>query len=88
MAETTKKTTTPKKPATKTVSAKTTAPAAIATKTAPAKKKAVKSKIVVMISHEEIATLAHRFWAERGGYHGHHEEDWLRAEQELLGKAS
>jgi len=40
------------------------------------------------VSHEEIAKLAHRYWAERGGQHGHHEEDWLRAERELLGKAS
>jgi hypothetical protein len=39
-------------------------------------------------SHEQIAKLAHRYWAERGHQHGHHEEDWLRAEQELRGKAS
>lgn len=41
------------------------------------------------VSHEEIARLAHRYWAERGRQHGHHEEDWFRAERELLvGKAS
>jgi Protein of unknown function (DUF2934) len=40
------------------------------------------------ISHEEIARLAHRYWAERGRQHGHHEEDWFRAERELLDKAS
>lgn len=40
------------------------------------------------ISREEIARLAHRYWAERGHQHGHHVEDWLRAERELLGKAS
>lgn len=40
------------------------------------------------ISHEQIAMLAHRYGAERGHQHGHHEEDWLRAEQELRGKAS
>jgi hypothetical protein len=39
-------------------------------------------------SHEQVAQLAHRFWAERGHRHGHHVEDWLRAEQELRGKAS
>ncbi|HLY41614.1 MAG TPA: DUF2934 domain-containing protein [Terracidiphilus sp.] len=39
-------------------------------------------------SHEEIARLAHRLWAERGRQHGHDAEDWLRAEQQLLGKAS
>ena len=42
----------------------------------------------ISISHEQIAQLAHRFWAERGHRHGLHEEDWLRAEQELRGKAS
>jgi hypothetical protein len=40
------------------------------------------------VSHEEIARLAHKFWAERGRQHGHDAEDWLRAEQELRGKAS
>ncbi|MGA2207769.1 MAG: DUF2934 domain-containing protein [Terracidiphilus sp.] len=40
------------------------------------------------IHHEEIAQLAHRFWTERGRRHGHHEEDWLRAERELSAKAS
>jgi hypothetical protein len=39
-------------------------------------------------SHEEIARLAHRYWAERGGQHGSHVDDWLRAERELRGKAS
>lgn len=40
------------------------------------------------VSHEEIARLAHRYWLERGGQHGSHAEDWLRAERELRGKAS
>jgi hypothetical protein len=39
-------------------------------------------------AHHEIAQLAHRFWKERGGHHGSHEQDWLRAERELRGKAS
>jgi hypothetical protein len=39
-------------------------------------------------SFEQVAQLAHRYWAERGHQHGHHVEDWLRAEQELRGKAS
>lgn len=39
-------------------------------------------------SREEVARLAHRFWAERGRQHGRDAEDWFRAEQELLGKAS
>jgi len=39
-------------------------------------------------THQEIAQLAHRFWKERGGHHGSHEHDWLRAERELRGMAS
>jgi hypothetical protein len=40
-------------------------------------------------SHEQVAQLAHRYWSERGHQHGHHVEDWLRAEHELVrGKAS
>ena len=81
MTETAKKATTPKKP--RATVAKSTAPKAAATKT-----KTVKSKIAIMVSHEEIAALAHRLWTERGQGHGHHEEDWLRAEQQLFGKAS
>lgn len=41
-----------------------------------------------MISHEDVARLAHRFWKERGQRHGQHEEDWYRAEQQLRGMAS
>ncbi len=40
------------------------------------------------VSHEAVAQLAHRFWAERGHRHGQHVDDWFRAEQELRGKAS
>jgi hypothetical protein len=40
------------------------------------------------VSHEKVAELAHHYWQERGGTHGHDEEDWFRAEQELRGKAS
>ena len=74
MAETTKKTTTRKK-----TSASVSAPTSIASKKTSAK---------ASVTHEEIARLAHKFWAERGGQHGHDSEDWLRAEQTLLGKAS
>lgn len=59
----------------------------------PRKTPAKKANILTMkspkpVSHEEVAKLAHQFWAERGCQHGHHEEDWLRAEHELRGKAS
>jgi Protein of unknown function (DUF2934) len=40
------------------------------------------------ISHDQVALLAHRFFIERGRTHGHHEEDWFRAEQALRSKAS
>ena len=39
-------------------------------------------------SHEQVAELARKYWAERGFEDGHHEEDWFRAEQELRAKAS
>lgn len=35
-------------------------------------------------SYEAVAALAHRFFEERHCQHGFHEQDWLRAEQELL----
>ncbi len=58
------------------------------TKIAPGKKSAPSEVHVVAPAQEEIAKLAHRFWSERGHQHGHHEDDWLRAEREILGKAS
>ncbi|MDR3737470.1 MAG: DUF2934 domain-containing protein [Terracidiphilus sp.] len=101
MADTVKKAATPRKPRT---TAKTKAEAAAPAAAKPAtKKKAVpkgpkaakatvtpirKSAAKPKVTRDEIAALAHRFWLERGGQHGHHEEDWLRAEQTLLGKAS
>src|SRR5436305_123635 len=38
------------------------------------------------IGHDEIARLAHSYWIARGYKHGSAEEDWLRAERELLAK--
>ncbi len=35
-------------------------------------------------SQEQIATLAYSYWVARGHQGGSPEEDWLRAEQELL----
>ena len=35
-------------------------------------------------SYEEIARLAQQYWAERGWQDGYAEQDWLRAERELL----
>jgi hypothetical protein len=62
-----------------------------AVKTAPKKRKpAAKKKTATppMPTREEIAALAAKYWAERGWHDGHAEQDWLRAEQELLAKAS
>jgi hypothetical protein len=36
-------------------------------------------------THDEIALLAYRYYESRGRQDGHHSEDWLRAEQELMG---
>lgn len=33
--------------------------------------------------HDAIARRAHELFVERGGEHGYHEDDWLRAEAEL-----
>ena len=56
------------------------------------RKTAVKTKAyaatVVVPTHEEIAILARKYWAERGWTDGAAEQDWLRAEQELSQMAS
>jgi hypothetical protein len=36
-------------------------------------------------TYEEIAKRSYEIFLERGGEHGHAEEDWARAESELLG---
>ena len=85
-----KKATTPRKPrATAAKTASKTVTPMTAAKTVALKNKTTKAKLSERTTtHEEIAILAHRFWTERGHQHGHDAEDWLRAEQELLGKAS
>ena len=35
---------------------------------------------------QEIRLRAYHFYCERGGHHGAHEDDWRRAEQEVLEK--
>jgi hypothetical protein len=66
------------------------APTADAKPRKPAARKiVVPNKVTpISISREKVAELAHRFWNERGRAHGHHEEDWFRAEELLRGKAS
>jgi DUF2934 family protein len=36
------------------------------------------------VDHEEIARLAYAYWEARGGNWGSPQEDWFRAEQELI----
>jgi hypothetical protein len=63
---------------------------------APAKprKTAAKAKVtaeaptIAVPTHHEIALLAEKYWAERGWQDGAAEQDWLRAEQELMKIAS
>jgi hypothetical protein len=83
MTDTPKKST--RKP--RATAAKTTAPDTTAKKVAP-KKRSASGNVTQMVSREEIALLAHRLWIERGHQHGHDAEDWFRAEQLLIGKAS
>ena len=74
MAETVKKAKAPAKPRTTTAKAKT--------------KAAVDEVRADTPTHQEIAQLAHHFWVERGWQDGFAEQDWLRAERELIGRAS
>lgn len=76
MAETTKKT--PAKP--RKAAAKKATVTEISAHAAPSHE--------VAPSYEEVAKLAHQYFIDRGHRHGHHVEDWIRAEQALRGKAS
>ena len=92
MAEAIKKAKTPSKAkkvvAEKAVTEKPAAKKAVTEKPAPKKAVAKKDAVVKSVSQEEVAALAHHYWAERGYRHGDHIQDWLRAEQELRGKVS
>jgi hypothetical protein len=53
------------------------------------KKQTVAEKVTATTpTHHEIAELARQYWVERGHHDGQAEQDWLRAEQELLKLAS
>lgn len=64
--------------------------ATTAVKKATTKKKQTVSEKVIAATptHEEIARLAEQYWIERGRQDGQAEQDWLRAEQELMKMAS
>lgn len=86
MAETAGKPKTARKPR---ATASAATPAAPKKAAAPKKTAAKKPKVVsISVTHEQIAALAHRYFEERGYAHGYDAADWLRAEAELLGKAS
>jgi hypothetical protein len=72
MADTVKKTKAPVKPR----------------KTAVTKEKVAAAPAPVMPSREQIEKLAQAYWAQRGYTDGFAEQDWLRAEQDLLKMAS
>ncbi len=72
MADTVKKTKAPAKPR----------------KTAVKKENVAVAPTPVMPSREQIEKLAQAYWAQRGYIDGFAEQDWLRAEQELLKMAS
>ena len=60
-----------------------------ATSKTVAKKQTVAEQVIATTpTHEEIARLAQQYWAERGWQDGQAEQDWLRAERELMGMAS
>lgn len=67
---------------------KPTRKAAIKTAIKSKTPKTVPAKFVAPPSQEEIASLAEKYWAERGHPHGSPEHDWIRAERELIGQAS
>jgi hypothetical protein len=58
------------------------------TKTTAKKEKTFKASKPKMPSREQVEQLARSYWAARGYQDGSAEQDWLRAEQELLKKAS
>jgi len=62
---------------------KTSAPKAVKAGTGKTKTSSVASKPAA--TYEEIARRSYEIYLERGGEHGHAEEDWARAEAELLG---
>lgn len=42
--------------------------------------------VAAEFTREDVARLAYKYWEMRGRQHGYAEEDWLRAEHELLSR--
>jgi hypothetical protein len=62
---------------------KTSAPKAV--KAGTGKAKATTSSAAAP-TYDEIAKRSYELFLDRGGEHGHADEDWARAEAELLGR--
>ena len=75
-----KKAAAPKAAAPKAAAAKAMAPKAAKAKTAKAKA----LPALAVPTREDIARLAEQYWIERGWQDGYAEQDWLRAERELM----
>jgi len=92
--EKTKKAKAPAKPkatATGTTTKKTTAKKQTVAETvtaAPVRQTVAEKVTATTPTHAEIARLAQQYWAERGYHDGQAEQDWLRAERELMQMAS
>ena len=55
---------------------------------APKKENVVAISQPKVVSREVLEQVAYQKWVQRGYQHGYALEDWIRAEQELLGRAS
>ena len=66
---------------------KTSAPKAVKAGTGKTKTSSAASMAAPKTAptYEDIAKRSYEIYLERGGEHGHAEEDWARAEAELLG---
>src|ERR1035437_7797886 len=57
-------------------------------KTATKKENVVSNSQPKVVSREKIEQVAYQIWVLRGCQHGYALEDWIRAERELLERAS
>src|ERR1035437_9681374 len=67
---------------------KTKAASANPPKTATKKENVVSNSQPKVVSREKIEQVAYQIWVQRGYQHGYALEDWIRAERELLERAS
>jgi hypothetical protein len=67
---------------------KAKAPAVKPSKTATKKENVVSISQPKVVSREMIQQVAYQIWIQRGYQHGYALEDWIKAEKELLERAS